>query len=338
MKIFMNELTMKFHFRLLYYLTPLLIFDYSIYAQTETHPSRPAYTISEKDAHLECITYDPKGHNFFLGSVHKRKIIKIDSKGNVSDFVAEMQDSLYAVIGLQVDGRRNVLWVCCSALPEMKGYSANDKGKVAVLKLDLQTGRLLKKYMPYDNERHILGEPIVAGNGDVYISDSGVPNIYRIGKGDTLELLLRAKAKSLQGIAFSKNDNILFYSDYSSGLYKCNVKTKDISKLLMPDTFEIKGADGLYYYNNSLVAIQNGVTPAMICQYTLNKEQTRIISRKILEKGHPAFNEPTLGTIVKDTLYYIANSQWSGYDDNHQILPLDRLQEIKVLKLPLSRP
>jgi hypothetical protein len=40
---------------------------------------------------------------------------------------------------------------------------------------------------------------------------------------------------------------------------------------------------------------------------------------------------------VDNSFYYIANSQWGGYDENHHIKPDNQLQDIVVLKSVLSR-
>jgi hypothetical protein len=69
----------------------------------------------------------------------------------------------------------------------------------------------------------------------------------------------------------------------------------------------------------------------------LNTDYTSITGFLTIDRSHPAFNEPTLGTIDGSTLYYIANSQWSGYDDNHKIKPVDQLQDIVILKVDLDK-
>ena len=64
----------------------------------------------------------------------------------------------------------------------------------------------------------------------------------------------------------------------------------------------------------------------------INKDLTEINRFEIIDRNHPNFNEPTLGVIDGKTFYYIANSQWGGYDDKHQIKPNDQLQDIVVLR------
>jgi tetratricopeptide (TPR) repeat protein len=49
----------------------------------------------------------------------------------------------------------------------------------------------------------------------------------------------------------------------------------------------------------------------------------------------PAFDEPTLGVLVKDNFYFIANSQWGALDEQGGIAPAEKLKEPVVLKLRL---
>lgn len=54
-----------------------------------------------------------------------------------------------------------------------------------------------------------------------------------------------------------------------------------------------------------------------------------------LEAGHPAFEIPTTGTIVGDDLVYVANSQLRSFDGD-AIWPQERLQPVKLLRVPLT--
>jgi hypothetical protein len=83
------------------------------------------------------------------------------------------------------------------------------------------------------------------------------------------------------------------------------------------------------------VAIQNGVAPARVTRYLLNKEMTSITGMNYIDRAHPAFNEPTLGVLAGSSFYYIANSQWGGYMKGKQ-KPFDQLQDIVILKTTLK--
>jgi hypothetical protein len=47
------------------------------------------------------------------------------------------------------------------------------------------------------------------------------------------------------------------------------------------------------------------------------------------------FDEPTLGVLNGNALFYIANSQWAMIDDKGKLAPEEKLREPVVLKMKL---
>ena len=301
--------------------------------------SKIAFIIDEKDLHPESIAYDDSTNTFYLSSIHKRKIISVDKDGNTNNFVSEKQDGLCAVSGIKINSKDRLLWAATEAIPQMIGYEDSLEGFTAVFKYDLDSQKLLKKYYaPNDSNEHYFGDLTINKNGDVYVSDSKYPAIYLINNNSNqLELFYENKdLRSLQGLDFSDSGNELFFADYASGIYKLDIHSKKLSRLNEPEGISLKGIDGLYFYKNSLIAIQNGVIPNRVTKYLLNEDQDKIRSFEIIERANPNFNEPTLGILVKDSFYYIANSQWESYNKDGSIFPMDKLQKIMVLKTQLA--
>lgn len=92
--------------------------------------------------------------------------------------------------------------------------------------------------------------------------------------------------------------------------------TKTKTWLAYPQDASAKGIDGLIFYKNNLVAIQNGVKPIRVTELKLNKQQNQISSFKILDNNRPEFDEPALATVVGNKVYFFANSPWKAYDEN----------------------
>jgi hypothetical protein len=84
-----------------------------------------------------------------------------------------------------------------------------------------------------------------------------------------------------------------------------------------------------------LIAIQNGVNPNRLIRLWLSPDQKQCNNFAVIEANNPLFDEPTLGVIVKDTFYFIANSQWEKVDDKGQLAPADKLQNALILKVKL---
>lgn len=293
------------------------------------------FSVDDKTLIAESLAFDPKGGSYYVGSIHQRKIVRIDRKGIASDF-SKPSDGLWSVLGMRVDAARGFLWACTTAFPQMKGFAPEDKGRAGIFKYELATGRLLKKYILPSGESHALGDLILDKAGNVYATDSVAPVIYRIGaKSDTIEEFLRSTMfASLQGLAFDTNQRNLYLADYSKGIFRVDLSTKHVVQQTPTETITLLGIDGLYFYQGALIAIQNGVVPNRVLRLSLEKDQ--IVAQEVIEANHPDFNEPTLGVIVGDSLHFIANSQWPHVNGKAE-LTMDKLRPTVVLKLSLKR-
>jgi hypothetical protein len=95
------------------------------------------------------------------------------------------------------------------------------------------------------------------------------------------------------------------------------------------------GIDGLYFYRGSLIAIQNGTRPHRVVRISLSADLKRAEGLTILEANNPLFDEPTLGVVVRDDFYYVANSQWGAFDRAGLIASPEKLRETLILKTKL---
>ena len=298
--------------------------------------SQKAFSIPQKDLITEGIAYDAISKRFFISSVRQGKIVAVDENGKVSDF-SSAEDGLWSVSGLAIDEKRGTLWATTSAFPQFKDFEKADEGKAAIVKYDLKTGKLLKKYMPSgDTEKHAIGDLKIAKNGDVFATDSISPNIYRIDLSkDKLEIFLKSDwFASLQGLAFTPDEKYLFVADYSKGIFKVDVETKNFTQIIPNSKTTLLGIDGLYFHKGNLIAIQNGVRPNRVIELSLDKNGNNIRGWKILEANHADFMDPTLGVKVGNDFYYIANSQWNLFDRDAN-LDETNLREPIILKIKL---
>jgi hypothetical protein len=99
----------------------------------------------------------------------------------------------------------------------------------------------------------------------------------------------------------------------------------------------LTGIDGLYLYENSLIAVQNGAGPqSRIVKFELNKAMDAVTKTTVLESQNPLYNVPTTGTIVDDEFFFIANSQLQNFDAQGNIFPPEKMQPTYILKLKLG--
>lgn len=299
--------------------------------------SSVAFTLPQRDLLTEGVAYDPARRTFFVGSVRHRRILRVSPEGKVSLFAGDLVRLPWAPLGIRVDPAGRSLWVAAAAVPQMEAYAAADSGKSAVLRFDLRSGKLTGEYPASGLGLHGLGDLVVSRTGDVYATDSRSPVIFRkLAGSDTLERWLESPLLvSVQGLAFTPDERRLFVADYARGLLVVDVASRAISVVPAPDTVVSLGIDGLYYHQGSLIGIQNGLTPHRVVRLRLSPSGDRVMGSEVVERAHPKYQEPTLGTVVDGDLYYVANSQWEQFGKDGRIAQPDSLQPPVVLRLPL---
>jgi hypothetical protein len=295
-----------------------------------------AFEVHEKDLMPEGLAYDPVESAFYLGSIHKRKIIKIDKFGHVEDFAKEMQDGLWSVVGMKVDAKRRVLWVNSSALQKMKGSAKERLGSAGLFKYDLETGRLAKKYLIGNRPLHLFNDLAVNAQGDVFVTDSLLGAIYFVSHDqDKLELFVGPERFSFpNGIALSDDDRFLFVS-HAEGMSIIDTHKRSCLALSHPPEICLSLIDGLAFYRGSLVAVQNGFRPERLVRFFLNEELNRVEGVRILEANNSRFHFPTTGVVVGDEFYYIANSQLMSDLPDQETLATDQFDSVLVMKVGL---
>lgn len=284
----------------------------------------------------EGIAYDAPRDAFYVGSVHTRRIVRVDAQG-VQVF-ADSTDGLWSVLGIAVDAERRHLWACSAALEQTRHVSEAEKGKTALFLFDLDTGTGLRTYaLPAAETPQVLGDLVLSAGGKVYVTDGRSGAIYSADPGRTTlqEVLTPGRLVSPQGLVLLEDEQRLLVADYSLGLVSVDLATKVVDVLEPPPHTTLLGIDGLARYGNTLLAIQNGVRPHRVLQIHLNETHDQLVSAEVLTANLPAHDEPTLGTVVGDMFYYLGNSQWGRFRRDGSLPPAAELTAPIILKVAL---
>ncbi len=297
-----------------------------------------AFSLGARDLVTEGIAHDPASGDFFVSSVHRRKIVRILSGGREQEFVAEASDGLLAVLGIAVDSPRHRLWACTAAVPQMRGYHPDLEGRTELVAFDLKSGRRDRAFAPpQDDARHSFNDLTLASDGTVYVSDSVSGALYRLApEAAQLEVLVEpGRLLSPNGLTLSEDQRRLFVSDYPrpSGLAVLQLDTLKLHFPAHAGCPTLYGIDGLARHGETLIAIQNGVRPHRVLGIRLEPDLSRVAEMTVLEKANPHFDEPTLGVMAGDRFYYVANSQWGSFEEDGRIWPEDRLRAPVILSL-----
>ncbi|MBL8149039.1 MAG: hypothetical protein JNN15_03825, partial [Blastocatellia bacterium] len=265
------------------------------------------------------------------------KVVEIDKFGKEKDFAVEKQDGMWGVLGIKVDAKNRILWVNTAAGPELKP----DDGSAALFKYDLKTRKMIKKYV-LDNkshQAHLFNDLVINSKGDIFLTDSLSGTIYTVTSDkDELEILINpGEFFYPNGITISSDEKYLFVADWRAGVSLIDIEAKKFAILPHPENITLAGIDGLYFYRNSLIAVQNGSKPERVVRFFLSERLDRVESEKILEVNNPLFIVPTTGLMLGDNFYYIANSQLDNYKDG-QISSAEQLKPISILSISFTPP
>jgi len=307
--------------------------------KTRVGASTTAFTLPEKDLITEGVALDPVSGDFFVSSVHQRRIVRVSRKGKPKDFIASKQDGLWAVLGMKVDAERRTLWACSSSVPQMIEGTPEEPARGTLFRFDMDTGALKGKYaLGGGAEGHDCNDLTVGSRGDVFVSDNRAGEIATLpaGSQELAVLIPAGTLRSPQGLAFTPDEKTLYVAEYGRGLSRIDLAAKTATPLSHPADLPLQGIDGLLWWKGGLIAIQNGITPHRVVRLDLSAAGDAVTGSRILEMSNPSFDEPTLGVVAGKTLYYVANSQWSRFDKNGAIFPMNRLAEPVILKLELE--
>ena len=189
--------------------------------------SSPAFALAEPDLIPEDIAYDPKTRRFFVSSVRKSKIIRIDGEANARDFA----NADWPVLALRVDSRRRILWAATGWVAQCERCKDADKDKTSLLAFDLDSGALKQRIeSPVPG---LLGDMTISRAGEIYVSEGIHGAVLRLRPGaKKLERLdVPGEFPSPQTPALSKDEKTLYVPDYVRGIAAITLSTGAVAWL-----------------------------------------------------------------------------------------------------------
>ena len=285
----------------------------------------------------EGMDYDPRSGNYYVGSVRHRTIAEVAPGRPAHELWPRGQPGYGSVLGVRVDPKSNVLWATMSGLNQMEGRIPGDSSIAALVRVRIADGVIEKRWdLPAIPGGHVLGDLAVGPRGDVWVTDSNEPVLYRLRVGaDTLERVTHPLFRSLQGVTPTPDGRALYIADYSHGLLRLDIGSGEIIKLDDAESSTSVGLDGIAWDRGAIVGVQNGVAPPRIVRFTLDKAGRRSIRSDVIDRNWKVADEPTIGAVVGSDFVYVANSQWEKYDEQGMRKPNTRLIAPMLLAVPL---
>ncbi|HEX4681579.1 MAG TPA: hypothetical protein VH277_02655 [Gemmatimonadaceae bacterium] len=299
--------------------------------------SRRLLAFGDSSFWAEGVDADPRTGHFFVSSIRHRTIADVARDGTARELWPRDRAGLGAIFGVRVDTIRNVLWATTSGVPQEEGYVPGDSGVAALLEIRPADGSILRRWdLPAAPMGHVLGDLAVGPRGDVFMTDSNHPTLYRLrSESDTLESITSPLFHSLQGLAPTPDGRTLYLTDYSHGLLRVDLQSAAVKRVADAAGSTSLDCDGIVWYRGGIVAVQNGVTPRRIVRFVLDATGDRIERVDVVDRNVVVADEPTIGTIAGNEFVYVANGQWDKHDDMGRRVPHTELRPTILLAVPL---
>lgn len=288
------------------------------------------YVLADPELVPEGIAYSEKTNSFYLTSLAKAKIVKVNrTTGEQEDFIAEQEFSYQPGVGIYADDERNRLYA-------LGGYYLLKDSIAALYAFDLTTRELIKKVdVPHSGE-HFLNDLIMDKGGNLYITDTKDSAVYRFTPGsDSLELFFKSPEINFpNGIAISDDNTKLYIASFPNGVRILDIKEKKL--LNQVDTAGLSnGIDGLEFYKGNLYAVQNGVRANSnnFRKLILNNNQDQITGVEVIDSNNLELELPLTFCIADNQAIVIANSNLQHWNQTtlEFNIPVDSLKRTKLL-------
>jgi hypothetical protein len=290
-----------------------------------TAQAQLAFVTEEKDLVPEGLAYDAKQNLFYLSSLNRKKIVKVDAEGRTSDFVPGDRYGLLPVLGIRLDPIDGTVWA----------DSFEDAGRTELLHFDA-IGKLLGRYASGDSAKHGFNDLVVRKNGEVITTDSLNNQVLRFDRrlGSFTSLSVHRMLFYPNGIALADDDRSLYVAD-AVGIVKIDLSDGTSGDVDPGPRSTLAGADGLYWHNGSLIAVQNGIGSPRIAAFKLSRDGNRVTQTTVLENHTPFTVLPTTGALRGNDFYFIANSQIDNLNGD-KIMDVTKLAAVRiaVVRLP----
>jgi len=272
----------------------------------------PAFTLPGRPSDYQSIAWDGSRGKFLVGTAEAGTLLAVAEDGSSEILLqAGKGNGLWSINGLAVDAGRNRLWISSAATAKFKGFIPTDQNRGALFELNLETLELVKEYfLPIDPLPHELGSLALTDDGHVYVIDRALPVVY-LKKPDSerLEAFVGSKELvSFSDIAVTPDNSRVFVADRVKGVFVVDPVAEQATMLGGPDNLNLSGIEGIEYAAGKLVVVQGGLKPQRLMRLELAANGSAVEAVAPMAVALPQFDQPGVGAILGNALYYFANS------------------------------
>ncbi|WP_342619219.1 hypothetical protein [Rhodoferax sp. GW822-FHT02A01] len=265
-------------------------------------------TFTAEQSYPEGMAWHPTQKVFFVSSVHTGTIGKVTPQGVYTPFIQD--EKLVSTLGVTLDLQHNLLWVAIGDLgTSIRSSEATAYKLAAVAAYDATTGER-RAYHDLSNLMtgggKLANDLAVDAAGNVYITDSFAPVIYRVDtKGQASVFaqsdLFKGEGFNLNGIV-AHPDGYLLVNKYNSGeVFRISIRNgADIQRVSLPEA--VNGADGMQLRDKDHLVLVEGAGSNQVVEL-VSRDGWKSATLQPARKTAYAF--PTSVAIVGRDLYVL---------------------------------
>jgi hypothetical protein len=300
-----------------------------------THAQSLVVNYFDNDAYPQSIVYYPAKKQFIVGSMKRGQIGSVNDKGEYKILLKD--SSLIATSGLKISG--NTLYALTGDL----GYSANssEQSKYNIARLvtiDLLSNRITS-VLNLDTlfkGRHFVTDLAIDDKGNIYITDSYSPVIYKVNPEGKASVWVNSKQfdgddRNLNGIVYHKNGFLLVASK-TGQLFKIDVRDSSrLSEVEIEGDF--KGVNGLQFTPNHLLVMSQAQGHNQV--HILNSNNSWKTAR-VLRTDNYKYIYPNKAETVGNKIYIVDSNldelnRSAGHSNSFSVRVID-LQKRRLKK------
>lgn len=299
-----------------------------------------AYTLPREDLLIDSLAWDAKRKALLVGSARKGVVYVVGKGGKLKPLaLADAKNGMWAVMDLVVDAQRNRLWVASTAIPHFENYSPEkDLGRAGIFEFALDSGKFINSFLSpvVAGQSFFLSSMTLGSSGEVYAAD-GVNNaVYMVRDGQFKRMFHAPRLASIRGMTVSDDGKRLYFADHELGVMGVELSTGKPFDLLVPKNLALGGIEGMQWWKDSLILVQNDMAPERVMRLQLDDTGRSVAKVLPLAANLPDFDVPTMLTMNGEDIYLVANSQKGNYDRFGLVRDKDKLEGTRIYRLSVN--
>jgi hypothetical protein len=240
------------------------------------------------------LAYDSASRRFVLVDRGDNRLVVADEVfKRVNPLIGAGSGGFGELTALEVDRQRGDLWVT----------SEGDKGRAAVHKLQLVSGRVLSRLdVPEKWGPAVIGDVAVSGNGSIVLLDREGSRLLILPQpGHAFSRAIPLLATSPSSVAAAGS---VAYVSHEGGLLRADLQSGTVRKIVASGKVTLAGLRRIRWHGGTLIAIQQLAGARGVVRLGFNTAGTAVTTAARLDDERPG--EGAALTIAGDTAYYVA--------------------------------